>query len=187
MNYRVLALSGSPRAGSSNEKIIHALAAASAGRLQVTVYDGLARLPHFNPDEDRAGTPPEVARFRAALRAADGILICTPEYAHGVPGTLKNAIDWTVGSGEFSGRPTALITASTDGRFGHQALLETLKVIEAGSVEELNLLISFVRTRVDGAGNITDAATQAALERLAGGLLRAIETAAGPGTGAPPA
>ena len=65
---------------------------------------------------------------------ADGVIICTPEYAHGVPGSLKNAIDWTVGTGEFSGKPTMLITASTDGKNGHKALLETLKVIEAKNI-----------------------------------------------------
>jgi chromate reductase len=87
------------------------------------------------------------------LKAADGILICTPEYAMGVPGSLKNAIDWTVSSMEFHQKPTALITASSVGQKGHQALLETLMVIEAQMVEESKLVIPFIRTKVNDEGD----------------------------------
>src|SRR6202000_1937510 len=108
----------------------------------------------------------EVTELKRRIREADGVIICTPEYAHGVPGTLKNAIDWTVSSCEFSGKPTVLITASTDGRYGHQALLETLKVIEAREVERLALLIPFARTKVDKAAGITDGKTLSAVQEL---------------------
>ncbi len=72
-----------------------------------------------------------MANFREQLDDAEGIIICTPEYAHGVPGALKNAIDWTISSSNFPHKPTLLITASTDGKYGHAALLETLTAIEA--------------------------------------------------------
>ena len=73
----------------------------------------LADVPPFNPDLDTDTAPVEVVRFRAALEACDAILICSPEYAHGVSGVLKNALDWVVGSGELMDKPIALINASS--------------------------------------------------------------------------
>jgi chromate reductase, NAD(P)H dehydrogenase (quinone) len=115
-----------------------------------------------------------VAAFRQAIQEADGVLICTPEYAHGVPGSLKNAIDWTVSSNEFSHKPVALITASTDGRYGHQALLETLRVLEAEEIDQLQLLIPFVRTKVGTGGAINDEATLTAVKSLINDFIAAM-------------
>ena len=98
--------------------------------------------------------------FRNELKQADGILICTPEYAMGVPGTLKNAIDWTVSSCEFSKKPVALITASSLGEKGHASLLETLKIIESDITEETQLRISYAKTKISQAGVIVDEATK---------------------------
>jgi chromate reductase len=105
------------------------------------------------------------------------VIICTPEYAHGVPGSLKNAIDWTVGSAEFSHKPTVLITASTDGRFGHAALLETLRVIEAEGIDELNMVVPFVRTKVSAGGRITDEATLAQVVALMNQFVQTMDRA----------
>ncbi len=144
---KVLAISGSTRKNSSNQQLINAVAKLFENDLEIIFFDGLAALPHFDPDENDNVA---IKNFRKQIDDADGVLICTPEYAHGVPGSLKNAIDWTISTNQFYHKPTVLITASTDGRFGHAALLETLKVIEAGNIEELNLLIGFVRTKMDG-------------------------------------
>jgi chromate reductase, NAD(P)H dehydrogenase (quinone) len=81
------------------------------------------------------------------ISTATAVIICTPEYAHGVPGTLKNAIDWTVSANEFNNKPTALITASTDGTYAHNALLETLRVIEAKNIDRHQLLIQFAKLK----------------------------------------
>jgi Predicted flavoprotein len=97
--------------------------------IEVTIYDGLASLPHFNPDDDGEGAtpPPAVADLRALLAAADGILISTPEYAHGVPGSLKNALDWLVSDGALIDKPIALISASpVGGQYAQASLVETL-------------------------------------------------------------
>ncbi|HVU98044.1 MAG TPA: NADPH-dependent FMN reductase [Puia sp.] len=173
----ILAIPGSTRSHSTNHGLIRAIATLVSDRLTIETYDGIGRLPHFDPGLTDAGTPPEVLAFRGMLSAADGVLICTPEYAHGVPGSLKNAIDWTVGSGEFSQKPTVLITASTDGRFGHAALLETLRVIEARNIGQLNLLIPFVRTKVSGDGKITDSATLEAVKTMMNLLIQTINDA----------
>jgi hypothetical protein len=128
MPVRILAVSGSLRAASSNTALLGATRALAPEGVEITLYDGLATLPHFNPDLDDldAGTaPPEVANFRALLEASDGVLISSPEYAHGVPGAMKNAIDWVVSSGEIYEKPVALFNASMpggdaeDGRRGH--------------------------------------------------------------------
>lgn len=163
---KVLAISGSTRQNSSNHKLINAIAALAAGQMDITTFDGIDTLPHFNPDNNNGQVVKEVEDFRKLLRDADGVLICTPEYAHGVPGSLKNAIDWTVSTNEFSHKPTALITASTDGRFGHTALLETLRVIEAKNIDQLQMVIQFIRTKVSDDGQITHDQTLQNIKQL---------------------
>lgn len=157
---KILAISGSTRDDSTNHYLINAIAAMTSGKFVVKLYEGIAILPQFNPDQvDDAGAT--VNHFRDLIRQSDAILICTPEYAHGVPGSLKNAIDWTVATNDFSGKPTMLITASSDGKYGHRALLDTLRVIEAKNLDELQLLISFARTKISRQHGITDLLTLA--------------------------
>ncbi|MDQ7947787.1 MAG: NADPH-dependent FMN reductase [Pedobacter sp.] len=160
---KIFAISGSTRTKSSNLNLIKAISNSFSDQFSFTIYENLVKLPHFNPDEEPTAS---VHDFITQIFEADGVLICTPEYAHGVPGSLKNAIDWTVGSGAFSQKPTLLITASTDGHFGHQALLETLRVIEAKDIDSLNLLIQFIRTKVNADGEITDKETAAEIAGL---------------------
>jgi chromate reductase, NAD(P)H dehydrogenase (quinone) len=169
----VLAISGSTRRQSSNHLLLRAISAMMKNQLDIVLFDGIAGLPHFDPDIAEEQIPVPVRAFKQQLRDAAGIIICTPEYAHGVPGALKNAIDWTVSSGEFGGKPTVLITASTDGRYGHGALLETLRVIEAMDVDRLQLLIPFIRTKVSEAG-ITDEKTLAEVQGVMEAFCRSI-------------
>jgi len=166
MRKRILAICGSTRAMSSNLQLIKIIGSLYRSDFDLILCDNLASLPHFNPDIDTPELVPGTVRFfREQIKLADGILICTPEYAHGVPGTLKNAIDWTVSQSGFSGRPVVLITAATDGKSAHNALLETLRVIEAPAIDELQLLISFVKAKINEQG-ITDSGTQEAVKKL---------------------
>jgi chromate reductase, NAD(P)H dehydrogenase (quinone) len=153
---KILAISGSTRANSTNLNLIKAIIDLTTSIFTINIFEGLSEIPHFNPDLDNENPPGEVVQFRKQLNEADGILICTPEYAMGVPGTLKNAIDWTVSSCEFSNKPTALITASSVGQKGHASLLETLKIIEAKMTQETQLVISFVKTKINNECKITD-------------------------------
>ena len=155
---KVLVICGSTRKQSSNLNLIKAIQDMSS-ELEVSVFTGLADLPQFNPDNDIDPAPPTVASFRNLIRNADGVLICTPEYAMGVPGSLKNAIDWVVSSCEFSHKPTALITASTSGKKAHLSLMETLHVIEAKLTDETQLVISFIKTKVNDKCEITNPET----------------------------
>ncbi|MDB5020818.1 MAG: NADPH-dependent reductase [Pedobacter sp.] len=152
----VIAICGSTRHNSINHSLINAISHISVQDLNISVYSKIGNLPQFNPDDDDENVAKEVTDFRRQLDQADGILICTPEYAHGVPGSLKNAIDWTVSSSNFTQKPTMLVTASTDGKYGHAALLETLKAIDAKNVDSLQMVIEFAKTKVSLDGRITD-------------------------------
>ena len=163
---KVLAISGSTRSQSTNLNYIKAVSVLAADAFSVEVYKGLMDIPAFNPDNDGDEPPAVIADFRNQLKKADGILICTPEYAMGVPGSLKNAIDWTVSSMEFSHKPVALITASLSGLKGHAALLETLHVIEAKITADTGLIISFAKTKISDDCTITDEAVLAAVKKM---------------------
>lgn len=156
---KVLAISGSTRKNSTNHRLLQAIAEITKNNFDISFYNELSLIPAFNPDENNENVAKEVTRFRQLISESDGVIICTPEYAHGVPGSLKNAIDWTVGTAEFSHKPTLLITASTDGKYGHPALMETLRVIEAKNISELQLLISFASTKINGENKIIDGPT----------------------------
>ena len=126
---KIIAISGSLRARSSNLALLRAAAAIAPAGMEVAIYDGLASLPHFNPDDDEEGaTPPApVAALRALLAEADGIVISTPEYAHGLPGSLKNALDWLVSDGALVDKPVAILSASPiGGQFAQSSLVEIL-------------------------------------------------------------
>lgn len=121
--------------------------------------DKLSKLPHFNPDIDQDHAFAEVEAFRAELRSADAVIISTPEYAKGVPGVLKNALDWIVSSGEFIDKPTAVITASpmaTGGEEAMRSLLLTLGMINAAIPDRATLSIPQVSLKINAAGEILD-------------------------------
>lgn len=175
MKKKIFAISGSTRQHSSNLTLLHAIAELFPDQLDITIFNGIATIPHFNPDWNEDDLPKEVAYFREQIDIADGVLICTPEYAHGVPGSLKNAIDWTVSSNNFSKKATCLITASTDGRNGHAALLETLRTIEARNVDQLQLVIQFIRTKMDTDNKIKDQKTLSDILELINKLIATID------------
>ena len=111
---RFLAISGSLRRTSINTAALEALARLAPEGVKVLVYRELATLPPFNPDDDIEDRPkPQpVETLRALVDASDALIIAAPEYAHGVPGALKNALDWLVASETFAGKPVALVNAS---------------------------------------------------------------------------
>ena len=163
---KVLAICGSTRSRSTNLNFIEAVANLSKGVFQIELFSGLADLPHFNPDLDTNTPPATVANFRKSLTDSEGVLICTPEYAMGPPGTLKNALDWAVSSCEFNRKPVALITAATSGQKAHESLMATLQMIDAVIGEKAQLLISFAKAKINHKAEIVDAATLHAIEDL---------------------
>lgn len=123
----ILAISGSLRAASSNTAILHAMGElATAANLRVTQYTALADLPAFNPDIEEQMLPP-VHHWRQHLRDANALVISSPEYIHGVPGALKNAIDWVVGSNELMGKPVLLLSSANRATYVRESLAEILR------------------------------------------------------------
>ena len=171
---KIIAIPGSTRKNSANLSLINAINQLYSDQLEFKIFQGLTSIPHFNPDLDTDKPPEAVLAFREELHDADGILICTPEYAMGVPGTLKNAIDWTVSSMEFSDKPVALITASSAGHKAHLSMLETLKIIESDLSEDSQLLISFVKTKVKD-NEIADIGTLEQVKKLMQSFILAID------------
>jgi len=133
----LLTVSGSLRAVSSNGAVLDAATALAPAHVRVTRFDSLADLPAFNPDLDGEGAvpAPAVARWRAAIAGADALMICSPEYAHGVPGSLKNALDWLVSGPDVPGLPVAVVGATTRAHIAHASLIETLRTMSAAVVE----------------------------------------------------
>lgn len=160
---KILAVSGSLRANSSNAIILLAIQKMVPEQVEFFIYKGLGGLPHFDDAEE---IPIAVSVWRKHLQEADAVLICSPEYAFGVPGSLKNALDWTVGSGELVSKPLGLITASTGGEKAHAALLHIFTALSAKIPEGASLLISFVRSKLNAAGEISDAPTFAAVKTV---------------------
>ncbi len=124
----------------------------------VVFYHGIGDLPHFNPDLDEQGAelPHSVKKFRAAIGAADAILISSPEYAHGIPGSLKNALDWLVSGPEMPGKPTGLLTASARSVYSHAALQETLRTMSTNLVPEAVAVVPLEGRRLDATSIAAD-------------------------------
>ena len=170
---RILAISGSLRAGSSNTAVLQAAAALAPPGVDVILFSGLGDLPHFNPDLDTDDAPPAVAEYRAQLRAADAVLICSPEYAHGTPGVMKNALDWVVGSGELMEKPVGLINASPRSLFAHASLTEVLTTMSARMVPEASVALETMRRGYDAEAIANDAALAATIRGAIEALVRA--------------
>ena len=172
----ILAISGSLRQASSNRALVEAAARLAADPVEVVVYSQLGEIPPFNPDLDELDPPGPVARFRAALQACDGVLISSPEYAHGVSGVMKNALDWVVGSGELVAKPVALINAAPRATHAHAALMETLTVMSAQVVRGASITVPLQGSGLDANGIAADPALSAAL----GAAVDALASAARP-------
>ncbi|MCX4676954.1 NAD(P)H-dependent oxidoreductase [Streptomyces sp. NBC_01433] len=174
----ILLLSGSVRAGSSNETVLRTAQDVAPASVRTVLYDGLGDLPHFNPDDDTDPLPKPVAELRAAIDAADALLICSPEYAGTLPGSFKNLLDWTVGGTETGDKPAAWLNAAAPGRGeGASATLRTvLSYTGATIVDAACVRVALDRNTVGADGVSTDPE----LRRQLGASLDALVDAAGP-------
>jgi NAD(P)H-dependent FMN reductase len=175
LKMRILAISGSLRSNSANTNILRKIAALSPGNTEVILYEGLSDLPHFNPVIDDENSSEAVKQFRDLLSSVNGVIICTPEYAFGVPGSLKNALDWTVSSGEFTNKPVAIITAAVGGEKAHASLLQVFTALSSKVTEGATLLIPFIRTKLNDKGEVSDPETLKSIQSVLNALLACIE------------
>ena len=151
---RILAISGSLRIASLNSALLRAVSCLAPSDVRVELFTELGNLPPFNPDIEISDLPP-VANFHARLLEADGVIIASPEYAHGVTGVMKNALDWMVGSEAFINKPVALLNASPRATIAQASLKETLTVMSARVVEEASITLSIIGSNLDDQGIVT--------------------------------
>jgi chromate reductase len=170
---RLLLVSGSTRGASTNTATVRTAAAiAPPGRVP-TVFEALAQLPAFNPDDDHDPLPPAVAELRREIAAADVVVFCTPEYAGALPGSFKNLLDWTVGGSEMYGKPVAWINVAAEGRGdnAHASLATVLGYLGTRILERACVRLFVPRQSVGPDGLIGD-------ERVRAGIAAAVETIA---------
>jgi NAD(P)H-dependent FMN reductase len=172
--FMVLAMCGSLRAASTNRMLLAAARALAPPDIEIVPYDELAQLPPFNPDLEDAGAPDAVGRLQAAVRRSDGLLIACPEYAHGVPGAFKNALDWLVGMPEFPGKPVALLNAAPRATIAQAALVEILSTMSARVVPEACVAVQVLGSGLDEAGILADPCMARSLAEGLDGLRRAM-------------
>ncbi len=119
-----------------------------------------------------------MAAWRTALQSADGVLLSSPEYAHGIPGALKNALDWVVGSGEFYAKAVGLLNPSPDSLFAHPQLAEVLRTMGANVVEGASVTVPIPRRGATSDSVAADADSGPLLERAIAALLHAVNATA---------
>jgi NAD(P)H-dependent FMN reductase len=167
----IVGISGSLQARSSNRALIEA-ARALGDDLDVREFRGVDALPHFNPDLERDGPPATVLDFRALVGSADGVLLATPEYAFGVPGALKNALDWLVGSGDLYEKPVAVVSAAPSIERGGNARADLERTLR-GQGARVIASVTIVVPNGQGAAVMADRDACAALTEI----LQAFRTA----------
>lgn len=149
----ILALSGSLRAASINTALLRATQRLALTGMSVTLYEGLGGLPLFNPDREPS-PPTAVSAFRTAVASADALIIASPEYAHGVTGTIKNALDWLVSFEPFASKPVAVFNASPRAHHADDALRETLRTMAAVVVEPASITVPLLGSGLDEDGMV---------------------------------
>ncbi len=178
---KVLALCGSLRRASINAALLRAASRLAPADMELIVFNGVGSLPLFNPDLE-ADLPPPVRALHEAVASADALLIASPEYAHGVTGSIKNLLDWLVSFEPFVAKPVAVLNASPRAHHADDALRETLKTMSAHIVEPASLSIALLGARLDEDGMVADAEVSAAIRRALHALSLAVSgDEAGPG------
>src|SRR5690349_58427 len=137
----LLALSGSLRAASLNTMALRALRTLAPEGTEVQLYESIGALPHFNHDVETSALPEIVAALRRQVAAADGLVIACPEYAHGIPGSFKNALDWLVGMPDFPEKPVMLVNTSPRSVHAQAQLREVLATMSARLVPEAEVAV----------------------------------------------
>ena len=175
---RILALSGSLRKQSYNTALLKAMRELHGASLKIEIYDGLGSIPAFDPMLSDNQVPSIVDDIIEKMTSSSGIIICTPEYAHGIPGALKNTLDWLVNSVELVLKPVAVMSVSTSGLGGyraHSSLIQVLSAMNWNVVIEASLSLPYAKNRFDQNLTLTDAITRKRLDVSLSAFRRAID------------
>jgi len=162
----IFAISGSLRSASSNTAALRALASLAPPDVTIELYTGLGALPHFNTDLDGDTPPAAVRALREAVGRADALIISSPEYARGIAGSLKNALDWLVGSDTFPGKPVAILNTSPRAHHADAHLRLTLTTMAAVLVPEADVTLPLIGTAMAADAIVADAQMSLALRNM---------------------
>lgn len=176
MKKKIFAIIGSASQNSSNEKLVESLVRMTEDDFDVTVFNDLKALPHFDPEMSLENPPQVIEQFRESIDLADGVIICTPEYVFSIPSGLKNAIEWCVACTVFSDKPVGLVTASAQGEKGHEELKLLMKTVTARFTDETTLLIQGIKGKIDLKGEVVDSDTKDELARFVDAYKRLVQT-----------
>jgi len=167
---RILGIPGSLRAGSFNRSLLGAAKELAPNKTRIEIFD-LASIPLYNGDVEAAGDPPGVAAFKEAIRVSHGVLMATPEYNHGVPGVMKNAIDWASRppqNSALNGKPVGIIGASPGmigSARGQSQLRQAFAFTNSYCMPQPEILVSHAHEKFDAEGKLVDAKTAEFLGR----------------------
>ena len=176
----VLAIAGSLREESYNRRLIEAAKGVAPEGMEIVTCD-LEDLSLFDADVEAEGDPDSVADFKEAIREADGLLLATPEYQHGVPGVLKNALDWAsrpAGDSPLAGKPAAIMGAMpgfTGTALAQEQLRQTLVYNDCPLVMEPEVLVGHVVERLEEEGRVADETTLGYIRELLENLAELVE------------
>jgi len=176
MSLKVLGFAGSLRQASYNRALLRAAQEQAPQGMEIDIFD-LAPVPLYNGDVEAEGDPPGVAAFKAAIRAADAVLLVTPEYNHGVPGVMKNAVDWAsrpAREAPLGGKPVGIIGASpgmTGSARGQSQLRQAFEFTNSYCMPQPELLVFKAHEKFDAEGRLTDDDTAKYLARYLAAFL----------------
>ncbi|MCA0445318.1 MAG: NAD(P)H-dependent oxidoreductase [Bacteroidetes bacterium] len=156
----ILAIIGSARTNSANLQLVEIIGSLTVNEFNLTIFNDLKTLPHFDPELSENHPPKQIIEFRNRIEQADGLIICTPEYVFSIPSGLKNAIEWCIATTILMNKPTGLITASASGQKGHEELQLIMQTAMAKFTHETTLLIQGIKGKVNEQGHLSDINTQ---------------------------
>ncbi len=170
----IFAIIGSASVNSTNLKLVEQLPVLATSAFNLTIYNDLKLLPHFDPELSANNPPKQIIELRQSIEQADGVIICTPEYVFSIPSGLKNAIEWCIATTVFSDKPVGLITASANGQKGHAELQLIMKTVMAKFTYETSLLIQGIKGKFDEQGNLINNETIIQLDKFINALMKLI-------------
>ncbi len=175
---KIMAIPGSIREHSYNLALLRAMESLAPSGVAVSIYEGLKDIPVFNPDVAEQGAPAIVEDFLVQLRDVDAVVISTPEYAHGIPGVLKNALDWAVSSDALVLKPVVVTSVSTSGLGGvraHGPLVLVLSAMNANVIVQGSFNVPYAQQQFSSDLTLTDPITKKSIDVAFMALQQAVE------------
>lgn len=167
-------INGSASGGSSNQRLIDRISDVLKDDFEISVYNELKSLPHFDPKLSESNPPASIKELRTRIQQAEGVIICTPEYVFSIPSGLKNLIEWCVATVVFSDKPTGIVTASAHGQKGHEELQLIMRTIMAKFNDDTTWLVQGIKGKINEQGEITHEGTKHELTRFVAAFKRLV-------------